>query len=256
VIEWVRAAGALARDRLGRAVASRKADESVVTDADHAVQEMILEHIGREFPSDAVIAEETQPLPHRHAAVSTARRCWVIDPIDGTRNYARAFPIFSVAVALMERGRPIIGVIHNPMTGEMYSASLGGGAWWDERRLHVRDEPMSAGSLIAVPSARRGPLPGFLHRWVDRMVLRNVGSTALHLALVGSGAIDAAYVDDCRLWDVAAGAIIAAEAGAVVVRPDGGPAFPLDVAAYREQDVPMLAAGPKLARQLLADMAA
>jgi myo-inositol-1(or 4)-monophosphatase len=255
-IEWARTAGGLARERLGRAVASRKADETVVTDADHAVQAMLLEYIGREFPGDAVIAEETQPLPQRHAPVASARRCWVIDPIDGTRNYARAFPLFSVVIALMEAGSPVVGVIHNPMTGEMYSASIGGGAWWDDRRLQVRDEPMSGGSLIAVPSARRGPLAGFVHRWVDRMVLRNVGSTALHLALVGSGAIDAAFVDDCRLWDVAAGALIAAEAGAVVVRPDGGRPFPLDLANYREQDVPMLAAGPKLAEQLLADISA
>jgi myo-inositol-1(or 4)-monophosphatase len=256
VIAWTREAGALARERLGHSIVSRKADQSVVTDADLAVQEMLLAHIGREFSSDAAITEETQKSPHRHASPATARRCWVIDPIDGTRNYARGFPLFSVVAALMEEGRPVVGVIHNPMTGEMYSASLDAGAWWDERRLKVRDEPLSAGSIIAVPSSRQGPLAGFLHRWMDRTILRNVGSTALHLALVASGAIDASFADDCRLWDVAAGALIAAEAGAVVVTPEGRPPFPVDLAGYCEPDVAVLAAGPRLAGQLLADIAA
>lgn len=256
VVGWARAAGKVARNRLGRAVTSRKADHSVVTDADHAVQAMLLDRIASEFPADAVITEETQVAPERHAPVSTARRCWIIDPIDGTRNYARNFPIFCLSIALTENGSPIVGVIHNPMTGEMYSASTGGGAWWNERRLRVRDQPLSAGTLIALPSARDRPLYGFVHSWMDRMVLRNVGSTALHLAMVGSGAVDASYCDDCRLWDVAAGVVIAAEAGAVVVRPDGRPAFPLDLNAYRDQDVPVLAAGPQMAAQLLAEIAA
>ena len=156
-----------------------------MTDVDHAVQDILLERIGREFPSDAVITEETQKHPERHAAVGAAARCWVIDPIDGTRNYARGFPLFSVSVALMEAGRPVLGVIHNPMTGNMYSASAGGGAWLDGAPMKTVDQPQSSGTLIGVPSARRAALPEIIHRWIDRMVLRN-GST-LHLALVASG---------------------------------------------------------------------
>jgi myo-inositol-1(or 4)-monophosphatase len=254
-VGWAREGGSLARERFGRAAVSRKADQTVVTDADLAVQERLLEHIGREFSSDAAITEEIQKSPYRHASPATARRCWVIDPIDGTRNYARGYPLFSVVIALMEGGSPVVGVIHNPMTGEMYSASLGAGAWWDDRRLKVRDEPMSAGSIIAVPTPRHAPMPGFLHHWLDRTVLRNVGSTALHLAMVASGALDASFADNCRLWDVAAGVLIASEAGAVAVGPDGRPQFPIDLAAYRDQDVSILAAGPRLIRQLLDDIA-
>ena len=254
VVEWAAQGGAIARERLGKAIASQKADQSVVTDADHAVQELLLERIGSTFPNDAAITEEVQRAPYRHAARATARRCWVIDPIDGTRNYARGFPLFSVAIALTEDGSPVVGVIHNPMTGEMYSASLGGGAFRGEQRLQVGDEPKSSGAVIAVPSARRGPLPRFLHRWMDEMVLRNTGSTAMHLAMVAGGAVDAAYSEDCRLWDVVAGALIAAEAGAVVVRPDGGALFPLDLVSYVEEDVPCIAAGPTLARQLLSEI--
>ena len=96
---WVRAAGVIARDRFGKATVSHKADHSPVTDADHAVQAALQEAIARACPDDAVITEETQVDPERHASVKTARRCWVIDPIDGTRNYARSFPIFTLSVA-------------------------------------------------------------------------------------------------------------------------------------------------------------
>lgn len=253
VIEWARQVGALARERMGNVVTSQKADRSLVTDVDHAVQDMLLDRIAREFPADAAITEETQQSPNRHASVAAAKRCWIIDPIDGTRNYARGVPIFTTAIALMEAGSPVVGVIHNPMTGSMYSASLGGGTWMDGARVRAADDPMPGGTLIAVPSARRGPLPEVLHRWMDRMVLRNTGSTALHLALVGCGAVDAAYSDDCRLWDVAAGAIIVTEGGAVFTSPQGRPQFPMDLSVYKDQDVAFIAAGPKLAAQMLAD---
>ena len=253
VREWVREVGVLARERQGRAVASRKADRSVVTDIDHAVQDILLERIGRDFPADAAITEETQKAPGRHAAVGSAARCWVIDPIDGTRNYARGFPLFTISVGLMEAGRPVLGVIHNPMTGNMYSAFAGGGAWLDGAPMAAVDRPMSGSTIIGVPSAREAPLPGIMHRWMDRMVLRNTGSTALHLALVASGAMDAACSDDCRLWDIAAGAVIASEAGAIFVRPTGEPHFPMDLASYTDQNVPFIVAGPALAAALVAE---
>jgi myo-inositol-1(or 4)-monophosphatase len=177
----------------------------------------------------------------------------VIDPIDGTRNYARGVPIFTVSIGLMEAGSPVVGVIHNPMAGTMYSASLGGGTWQDGVRACVADEPLPGGILIAVPSARRTGLPEVAHRWMDRMVLRNMGSTALHLALVGCGALDAAYSDDCRLWDVAAGAIIATEGGAVFTSPHGKPQFPMDLSAYTDQDIAFIVAGPKLAAEMVAE---
>lgn len=251
IIEWTREVGGLARDRLGRAVASRKEDMSVVTDVDHEVQDILLDRISREFSADAVITEETQKSPERHAAVDAAARCWVIDPIDGTRNYSRGFPLFSISVGLMEAGRPVVGVIHNPMTGNMYSASEGGGAWLDDGLASVVDQPRAGGKLIGVPSARRGKLPRIVHQWMDRMVLRNTGSTALHLALVASGAMDAAFSDDCRLWDIAAGAIIATEAGATFVTPTGEPRFPMDLAAYRNEDLPFIVAGPTLAAEMI-----
>jgi len=253
-IEWIRRAGGYARERFGSAVASRKADRSLVTDVDYAVQEMLLGSILRGYPDDAVIAEETQADPAVHASASSAQRCWAVDPIDGTRNYARGVPIFTISVALLEAGSPVVGLIYNPMTGEMYSASIGGGAFLNDERIEAADNSLSGGTLIAVPSGRRGPTPAVVHGWLDRMVLRNTGSTALHLALLACGAFDVVFCDECRLWDIAAGVLIVGEAGAQVVSLiDGEPHFPIEVADYNNDVMPVIGGRSAVVEQLLAE---
>jgi myo-inositol-1(or 4)-monophosphatase len=251
-MHWIRQAGLIARARLGTAVASQKPDRSPVTDVDHAVQAALLEAIARHFPCDAVIAEETLSDSDQHASVCSADRCWVIDPIDGTRNYARGLPVFAISVALMEAGSPVVGWVFNPMTGQMHSASRGGGAWLDDERIQAADEPLGDQSFIAVPSGREAALPAIVHEWIDQTVLRSLGSTALHLAFVASGALDAAFSGKCRLWDIAAGVLVAEEAGAVVCSLQGQPYFPLELKAYDGGLMPFLAAGPTLLKQLLA----
>lgn len=249
-ISWIKAAGDHARQRLGHASVSRKADQSVVTDVDHEVQEMILSRVAKDFPKDAVISEETQERPGRHGDLATAKRCWVVDPIDGTRNYARGFPIFSTSVALMEEGRTVVGWIYAPMSGRMYSAAKGHGAWLEDRRLEVTRGPMTGRSLFAMPSVDR-PLPQVAHGWIDTMVFRNLGSTALHLALLAAGDLDAVFVDKCMLWDMAAGALLVAEAGGEVLSLDGRAFFPIDVKGYDNEEMPFIAGGAEAVRQLL-----
>ncbi len=249
---WVRQAGELARKRFGSAVASRKEDQSIVTDVDHAVQAVLLDAIGREFPGDAVICEEELSEPHRHAEINTAQRCWIVDPIDGTRNYARNFPSFSVSVGVMEKGRPVIGMVYQPMTGQMYSAAAGQGAWLDGEDIKIRqtDGRVSHRALIAMPSVEKA-LPPSVHRWIDRCVFRNLGSTALHLGLLAAGAIDAVYSNRCRLWDIAAGVIIAEQAGARTISAiDGREFFPMDLENYAAEEMTFLAAGPQLLSRL------
>lgn len=241
----------MARERFGRAVASQKPDASVVTDADHAVQQLILDHIAREFPRDAVISEETQSRPQRHASRATAGRCWVVDPIDGTRNYARWYPSFAVCLGLLDAGRPVVGFIYDPQGDEMYSAAAGCGAWMNQTRLRAVDHGLSSETILAIPSSRRDLLAGTVHRWIDQLVVRNAGSTALHLAYLARGALDAVYCDDCKLWDIAAGAIIASEAGAQLSDFSGGEYFPFQVEGYVCQQMPFLAAGPNTLNDLL-----
>lgn len=255
-MDWIRQAGAMARDRMHDAVASRKSDHSLVTDADRAVQDFLMDDIARRFPQDAVISEETQTDPRRHAAVATAERCWVIDPIDGTRNYVRRLPLFSVSVALLTRGSPVLGWVYNPISDSMYSASRGGGAWLNDHRIHCGDKPASGDVFIGLPSGREEPLPRVAHGWIDSMVQRATGSTALNLVLLACGCLDAVFGKKCRLWDVAAGAIIIEEAGGIITDHQGRPHFPFGLSAYRGEPVPFLAAAPELHGRLLVELSA
>jgi myo-inositol-1(or 4)-monophosphatase len=250
-VRWVRQAGFMARDRLGSAVATRKADKSPVTDVDHAVQDALLDAIGREHPRDSVICEETIADPGKHAAVASGARCWVIDPIDGTRNYARSLPVFTVSVALLEEGAPVVGIVFDPIADRMYTATTGGGAWLADRQLAASDAPLSGDTFLSVPTGRHEILPPVVHDWVDRLVVRNFGSTALHLAYLAEGALDAVYARRNKLWDIAAGALLVTEAGGQVRSIDGRMVFPMDPADYRNEEMPFLAGGPAVLTPLL-----
>lgn len=252
-IPWIRQAGHITRERMASAHASLKADRSVVTDADQAVQDFIMDQIARRFPDDAVISEETQADPTRHASRAAAERCWVIDPIDGTRNYVRRVPLFAVSVGLLSRGVPVLGFIYNPISEQMYMAGKGAGAWLNDAPIKVAQGPHDE-IFIGLPSGREEPLPNVVHGWIDRMVQRATGCTSLNLALVASGAFDAVFGNRCKLWDIAAGAIIVQEAGGVITDHQGHSYFPLNPATYRNQPTPFLAARPELLEDLLAEL--
>lgn len=251
---WIRQAGTMARERMHDAVVSRKADRSVVTDADQAVQDFLMETIARRFPDDAVISEEIQSDPQRHASVSGADRCWVIDPIDGTRNYVRQVPMYAVSVGLLSHGTPVVGWVYNPMTDQMYSASRGNGARLNEQRIHCADRSPTGDIFIGLPSGREEALPRVVHDWIDRMVQRATGSTALNLVLLASGCLDAVFANKCKLWDLAAGAIIVEEAGGLITDHHGRSYFPMDLAAYRGDPTPFLAACPAMLGPLIEEL--
>ncbi len=251
-IEWARAGGQLARRRFRSAVGSLKKDRTIVTDADHAVQDLIVDAVARHYPDHAVITEETLGRPDRHASFSAAEWCWVIDPIDGTRNYWRGIACFAVSIGVLRHGEPAAGAVYAVMTDQMYSAAAGAGAWRDGTRLRAIDEPPSGDTLIGSPSGRGDGMPPPTHDWFDRMTLRNVGATALHLAMVAEGAMDAAYCLGCKLWDIAAGTLLVTEAGGVVTDMNGRPCFPPTAnQATAPACTPYLAAGPRLHAYLL-----
>lgn len=248
-IALARSGGEIARARLGSAVASQKHDNSIVTDVDHAVQAHVVDAVAQRFPDHAVITEEALAQPQRHAAFDEAEWCWVIDPIDGTRNYARGLPGFSISIAVLRRGEPVVGAVYAVIEDQMYSAQQGGGAWCDGRRLHVADEPPTGDTVVGTPSGGGDPMPAWAHAMYDDMTLRNFGSAALHLAMVAAGAFDAAFCIDSKLWDIAAGALLVTEAGGVVTDLRGAAHFP--VRALRQPPrAPVLAAGPNLHRYL------
>jgi myo-inositol-1(or 4)-monophosphatase len=253
--QWIRDAGRIARERFGHVSVTRKADRSPVTEADLAVQEALQTAIGNAFPGDAVITEETQADPQRHASVASAARCWVIDPIDGTRNYARALPYFTISVALLVDGSPQLGMVYEPMADRMFHAMRGGGAWCGQQRLMPARPRQSSTLYLTVPTSRHEELPPVVHSWIDRMVVRNFGSTAMHLAYVASGAVDALFCKRCSLWDIAAGALLVTEAGRILkpLELDAASYFPMNLSAYHNEKTPCIAGAPEVVAELLTE---
>lgn len=263
-----RAGGAVARASFGRVGrVRRKADRSEVTDADEAAQRAVFAAIRSRRPDDAFIGEESltpetrrdehdqsDPRPDENR---DAELCWVVDPIDGTRNYVRGIPLYCCSVAVMTEGRPIAGAIYDPTRDVMYSGDEKHGARVDDQVVAFAADgpervPGSAQTpIVAIPSTRHREAHEIVHDWVDRLVVRNLGSTALHLALLAAGRLDGVLATNCRLWDIAAGALLVTAAGGVITSPYGQPLFPIDVTRYAGEDIPCLGAHRDLHARLI-----
>ena len=255
-----RAGGKVAREAFHSDLSVRcKADGSEVSDADESAQTEIIACIRAQRPDDSFITEESNEgsrVSARAAASSLEtpptpsndRLCWIIDPIDGTRNYIRGVPLYSVSVGVMFGGFPIAGAIYVPETNEMYSVGGLDGASCNDRLLtpatvtEAQNRGCSSKPLVGIPSSLQGLAYGVFHNWVARVVARNLGSTAMHLALVAAGRFQATLISDSRLWDIAAGWLLVKAAGGLMTTLDGEPIFPLDVAQYTDESIPSLAA--------------
>ncbi|NOT00883.1 MAG: inositol monophosphatase [Phycisphaerales bacterium] len=249
-------AGEVVREMSGRTRIERKADDSMVTEADRRVEALIRGAIADRFPDHAFVGEEMYAGRRGTRPMIEAEYCWVVDPIDGTRNFAHRFPMVATSIALMRGDRPVVGVVTEHTTGTVYSAVAGEGAHCDGRAMRVNNEAISRDTLVAVPSGRHQPILPIIRDWVDRYVLRNVGSTALHMAYVAAGAVDAAFGYECKLWDVAAGALLIDEAGGRCTGLDGRTPLPLDPRGYDGRDMPFFCASPAVFEALLASLAA
>jgi len=198
-----------------------KGDQTPVTEVDLAAEQAIVETIGRDWPEHAIWSEE------QGAGDLSAEWLWLIDPLDGTRSFIRGTPFFSTQVALMHRGRLVVGVSHAPAFSETAWAMAGGGAFLNGESIVVsktgglRDATLSTGnlaSLAARPSAWSafGALVGQLER------IRGYGDFC-HYHLLARGALDAVVESDVNILDVAALAVIVEEAGGQVTQLDGQP---------------------------------
>ncbi len=254
-----RAAGTVARKFFGTDYEIRlKHDRSEVSDADEAAQVAAVAMIREERPQDAFITEETlhfagDPPPTPSNDMVT----WVIDPIDGTRNFVRHIPEYATSVAAMYGGRPRAGAVYHVERDLLYSASLGEGLFVNGHQVagpktlaYPPDKPRKL--VVGLPSNPYGPIAKLAHRWLDNFVCRNFGSTALHLAFVAHGELDAMTADNPKLWDVAAGAVMLEIVGARLTDPDGAAVFPLDVATYAGTNLPIIAARSDVFEQVCA----
>jgi myo-inositol-1(or 4)-monophosphatase len=218
-----------------------KSAKDVVTEADHMSEDLILDAIRAEHPDDGIIAEESG----EHAGAGRAPtagegRAWIVDPLDGTINYANGIPFFCVSIALVEAGRPIVGVIHDPIRRETYAATDTGPALRDGEPVEASDKELLSDFVVSM--ALSGPALITRARIVRKAIRvpRSMGSAALALAYVGDGRFDA-FVQQggLSLWDVAAAGLIAERGGASVTNLAGEPWFDL---ARKPRSIGILAA--------------
>lgn len=229
-----RAAGLAARAAFRTPLnVTAKPDGSEVTSADYAAQQAAVDVLRAARPGDLLLTEEARPSnPADHAPRTGV--WWVIDPIDGTRNFVRGIPIFCCSVGALVAGAPSAGAVFDPIREDLYSAGAGGPLLLNGDVPVMPPRPRRP-PLVAVPSKLRRNAAAALP---DDAVIRSLGSTALHLALVAAGQIEIAVSTDSKLWDLAAGAALVQAAGGRISAPDGSPLFPLDPAAYDGRDLP------------------
>ena len=217
-------AGALLLGFYGKVSAREKGPADLVTEADFASQALIADRLAEAFPAHTMLAEE------EGAGTDFANPWrWVVDPLDGTMNFAHGFPFWCVSVALEHEGRLAAGVVYSPLTRQTYSASAGGGATLDGRPLRVSPEPRLGRSLIAAAfptdfGSDADRQSAYLRRFsTGTHSVRRTGSSALNLAVLASGGCEVCYATSMNAWDAAAGVLLVLEAGGTVTRLDGGP---------------------------------
>jgi len=226
-----------------------KGEIDPVTEVDRRVERFLVEGLRQRFPDHDFLAEE------QTRSTGGREYRWVIDPIDGTTNYAHGYPCFTVSIALEREGRAVLGVIFQPATGEMFTVTAGGGAWLGPRRLAAshRAESLDQSYLVTgFPYNLRRP--GVLERNLRRFekllgasfAVRRDGSAAYDLACVAAGRFDGFWEENLSHWDTAAGALMVREAGGLVSDFAGRPFDPATSGS-------VLASGnEKLHRELIA----
>jgi myo-inositol-1(or 4)-monophosphatase len=215
-------AGAILRARYEKNVeVSHKGSIDLVTDVDRRAEAFLVNAIQTKFPGDQIMAEETGT----HAGAGD--QLWIIDPLDGTVNYAHGIPVFSVSIAYAVGGQVLLGAVYDPMRDECFSAERGKGAWLNGRSLQAATTDSLGQSLLVTGFSYdiwENPdnnLDHYAKFAVRTQGVRRLGSAALDLCYVGAGRFDGYWELQMQPWDIAAAGLIAEEAGAKVTKIDG-----------------------------------
>jgi len=250
-----RLAGQHATEAMRYVKATVKNGTELVTEADRRCQQIIVDRIKETFPDHGFIGEEGEAgqifkcPPRGEPAI-----WWVIDPIDGTNNFAHGIPVFAVSIGVLLEGRPIAGVIFDPSTDSMYSAVTGGEAQLNGRHIQCNSDDIGPLTSIGLDSHFGDTVPAWVQTVMTQCRFRNFGTTALQMAYIASGGLVGTIVCTPKLWDIAAGVVIAEAAGAITTDWQGQPLFPMDLDNYEGQPMAVLTANrtahPKLLEQI------
>jgi len=247
-----RLAGQRAMEEIRYVKSSIKDGREMVTQADGICQKIIIDRIKESYPDHGFLGEEggAQGI-FRQPPRGSEDIWWVIDPIDGTNNYAHGLLCFVVSIAAFWKGKPVVAVIFDPATESMYTATEDTGAQRNDSPIRVTEEPLSRFSSFGIDSHFRPEMAGAIRTMMESTRFRNLGTTALHLAYVAKGAMIGTITTDAKLWDVAAGAFLVETAGGIVTDLRGQRIFPIDLAEDAGQPIVMLSANRKTHPELL-----
>ena len=211
-------------DRTDRLKITVKDQNDFVSEIDKKAELQIIDVIKRAYPDHAILAEESG----NHSGDDYL---WIIDPLDGTTNFIHGFPQFAVSIALQYKGRLEVAVIYDPMRQELFTATRGGGAQMNDRRIRVSGHRSLSGSLLGTgfpykDFSRLDRYLGMLKSFVTQTSgVRRPGSAALDLAYVAAGRLDGFWEMGLKPWDIAAGVLIVQEAGGLITDLHGGHDF-------------------------------
>ncbi len=221
-----RRAGEVIMEGFGRARQVRqKGAIDLVTEFDQRSEEVIISALQKEFPEHAILAEESG----HHKTASDYQ--WIVDPIDGTTNFAHGFPAFAVSMGLVRAGVPVVGVVYDPFHDELFAAELDQGATLNGRPMHVSSQAHLGHALLATGFAydiRTNPqnnLANFSHFMLRTQGVRRLGSAALDCAWTAAGRLDGYWEFQIKPWDICAGGLLVREAGGRTTSADGADDF-------------------------------
>lgn len=187
-----------------------KANNDPLTEADLLANHILKSQLLNRFPHDGWLSEETVDDANR----LTCQRTWIVDPIDGTKEFVQGIPEFAISIALVENGLPVLAAVLNPMTQELFHAIKGQGAWLNNTRIHCHT---SSPERLILLASRTEMADGSWHDFCKHHDVRAVGSIAYKLALIAAGVAHATFsLGPKNEWDIAAGTLLVQEAGGVV----------------------------------------
>ena len=200
-----------------------KGRADIVTDVDFAAEKAVLEVLTGAFPEFGVLAEESNPVQ------GESPYTWVVDPLDGTRNYAQGIPHFCTVVALSHGDTPVLGVAYDPVREQVFSAQEGAGAFLNGQPIRVSDRRELGRSLLGCDLGYVDEKAGLAidlvrSLWPGMLTIRLMGSAALGVAYAAAGKIDLYFHHSLSPWDIAAGLVLVREAGGTIVDKQGRPA--------------------------------
>jgi myo-inositol-1(or 4)-monophosphatase len=249
-----RLGGQRAMELVNYSKASVKNNNELVTEADKQCQQIIIDRIKENYPDHGFIGEEGTggklfKQPPRSSDGSGV--WWVIDPIDGTTNFAHRILCFSVSIAVMYEGESIVGAVFDPTTDSMFTAVKGGDAQFNSTRIAVNEDSINEFACFGIDSNLESSPSAGIAEMMRKTRFRNLGSLALQLAYVAKGSLISTTDTKAKLWDIAAGAFIVEQAGGIVTNWQGEKIWPMDLEKYNGEKFRILAANKKVHGEIL-----